>query len=44
MSEVIDIHPENPQLRLINQVIDILERGGTIAYPTDSGYALGCTL
>jgi len=44
MSSVISIHSENPQSRLINQVIDVLERGGTIAYPTDSGYALGCTL
>jgi tRNA A37 threonylcarbamoyladenosine synthetase subunit TsaC/SUA5/YrdC len=44
MSAIISIHSENPQLRLINQVIDVLERGGTIAYPTDSGYALGCIL
>jgi len=41
---VISIHSENPQSRLIKQVIDVLERGGVIAYPTDSGYALGCTL
>ena len=44
MSAVISIHSENPQARIINQVIDVLERGGVIAYPTDSGYALGCTL
>ncbi len=44
MSLVINIHPENPQSRLIKQVIDVLDRGGIIAYPTDSGYALGCTL
>ena len=44
MSAVISIHSENPQSRFIKQVIDILERGGVIAYPTDSGYALGCTL
>ena len=44
MSVVINIHPENPQPRLINQVIDIMEKGGIIAYPTDSGYALGCML
>ena len=44
MSAVISIHSENPQLRLINQVIDVLERGGVIAYPTDSGYALGYIL
>ena len=44
MSLVLNIHPENPQSRLIKQVIDVLDRGGIIAYPTDSGYALGCTL
>ena len=44
MSLVINIHPENPQSRLIKQVIDVLGRGGIIAYPTDSGYALGCAL
>ena len=44
MSVIINIHPENPQPRLIKQVIDIMEKGGVIAYPTDSGYALGCTL
>jgi tRNA threonylcarbamoyl adenosine modification protein (Sua5/YciO/YrdC/YwlC family) len=44
MSLVINIHPENPQSRLIKQVIDVLDRGGIIAYPTDSGYALGCAL
>jgi len=44
MSAIVHIHPENPQPRLIKQVIDVLERGGVIAYPTDSGYALGCSL
>ena len=44
MSLVINIHPDNPQSRLIKQVIDVLDRGGVIAYPTDSGYALGCAL
>lgn len=44
MSLVLNIHPENPQSRLIRQVIDVLDRGGIIAYPTDSGYALGCAL
>lgn len=44
MSLVFNIHPENPQSRLIKQVIDVLDRGGIIAYPTDSGYALGCAL
>jgi tRNA threonylcarbamoyl adenosine modification protein (Sua5/YciO/YrdC/YwlC family) len=44
VSEVITIHPENPQSRLIKKVIDVLQSGGIIAYPTDSGYALGCSL
>ena len=44
MALVLNIHPENPQSRLIKQVIDVLDRGGIIAYPTDSGYALGCAL
>jgi len=44
MAVIINIHSENPQPRLIKQVIDIMEKGGVIAYPTDSGYALGCTL
>jgi tRNA threonylcarbamoyl adenosine modification protein (Sua5/YciO/YrdC/YwlC family) len=44
MSLVLNIHPENPQSRLIKQVIDIFDRGGIIAYPTDSGFALGCAL
>ena len=44
MPNVIRIHPQNPQNRLIKQVVEVLEKGGVIAYPTDSGYALGCIL
>ena len=44
MSKVLSIHPENPQYRLIKEVVDLLQNGGIIAYPTDSGYALGCAL
>ena len=44
MSKVLSIHPENPQYRLIKEVVDLLDNGGIIAYPTDSGYALGCAL
>lgn len=36
------IHPDNPQPRLIKQVVDIIKKGGLIAYPTDSCYAFGC--
>jgi len=44
MSQFFQIHPDNPQSRLVGQAVDILKRGGVIAYPTDSGYALGCCL
>ncbi|WP_344801323.1 L-threonylcarbamoyladenylate synthase [Microlunatus ginsengisoli] len=42
MARYFDIHPENPQLRLIDKVVEILRADGLIAYPTDSCYALGC--
>jgi tRNA threonylcarbamoyl adenosine modification protein (Sua5/YciO/YrdC/YwlC family) len=44
MSMIINIHSDNPQQRLIKKVVEVLEKGGVIAYPTDSGYALGCAL
>ncbi|MDH2925062.1 translation factor SUA5 [Nicoletella semolina] len=44
MSQFFYIHPDNPQVRLINQAIEIIKQGGVIVYPTDSGYALGCAL
>lgn len=44
MSQIFEIHPENPQLRLIRQAVEILRRGGVIIYPTDSAYALGCQI
>ena len=44
MARIVEIHPQNPQSRLTQQVVDTLEAGGLIAYPTDSGYALGCKL
>lgn len=44
MTQVLDIHPQNPQLRLILQAVDVLRGGGVIIYPTDSAYALGCHL
>ena len=42
MSQFFQIHPDNPQPRLIRQAVDIIRNGGVIAYPTDSAYALGC--
>lgn len=44
MAQFFSIHPENPQVRLIDQAVEILRRGGLIVYPTDSAYALGCHL
>lgn len=44
MSQFFQIHPENPQDRLVRQVVDIVQQGGVIVYPTDSGYAIGCGL
>lgn len=44
MAHLFAIHPDTPQPRLLTQVADLLQQGGVIAYPTDSGYALGCCL
>jgi tRNA threonylcarbamoyl adenosine modification protein (Sua5/YciO/YrdC/YwlC family) len=44
MSQFFQIHPENPQARLIRQAVDILRDGGVIVYPTDSAYAIGCQI
>ena len=44
MARYFDVHPANPQPRAISQVVAILEAGGLVAYPTDSGYALGTRL
>ena len=44
MARYVDIHPDNPQPRLVTQVVDALRNDDLIAYPTDSSYALGCQL
>lgn len=44
MSQFFYVHPDNPQGRLMQQAVAILNQGGVIVYPTDSGYALGCHL
>jgi len=44
MTQLFRIHPDNPQIRLLRQAISVLDEGGIVAFPTDSGYALGCRL
>ncbi|WP_406708825.1 L-threonylcarbamoyladenylate synthase [Trueperella pyogenes] len=44
MATFIDIHPKDPQPRLVAKVVDRLRRGDVVALPTDSGYAIVCTL
>jgi tRNA threonylcarbamoyl adenosine modification protein (Sua5/YciO/YrdC/YwlC family) len=44
MSQFFEVHPENPQPRLLKQAVQLLERGGVLAVPTDSSYALVCHL
>lgn len=44
MARFIDIHPDNPQQRSVDQAAAVIHDGGLIAYPTDSGYALGAQL
>lgn len=42
MSQYFQIHPVNPQARLVRQAVEILRNDGLLVYPTDSSYALGC--
>lgn len=44
MTEILHIHPETPQPRLIRQAVDVVRKGGLIAYPTETTYALGCAI
>ncbi|WP_165672409.1 L-threonylcarbamoyladenylate synthase [Metapseudomonas otitidis] len=44
MSQFFQVHPENPQVRLIKQAVEIVRGGGVIVYPTDSSYAIGCLI
>ncbi|WP_150047798.1 MULTISPECIES: L-threonylcarbamoyladenylate synthase [Methylomonas] len=44
MAEYLEIHPQNPQPRLIQQVVGVIRTGGVIVYPTDTSYALGAQI
>ena len=44
MTQYFNIHPENPQQRLIDQTADLLRKGAVVALPTDSCYSLACHL
>lgn len=44
MSQFFQVHPDNPQPRLIAKAVELIRAGGVVAYPTDSAYALGCHL
>ena len=44
MSQYFQIHPDNPQHRLIFRAVEIIREGGVVVYPTDSSYAIGCHL
>ncbi len=44
MSQFFEVHPDNPQHRLLKQAVQLLHKGGVLAVPTDSSYALVCHL
>jgi len=44
MAKIVEIHPKNPQPRLIAEVVEMIRSGGLIAYPTDSSFAFGCAI
>ncbi len=44
VSQFFQIHPQDPQARLIKQAVEIIRKGGVVVYPTDSAYALGCQI
>lgn len=43
-AELIKIYPENPEIRKIEKVVEVLRKGGVIIYPTDTIYGIGCDI
>ncbi|MFP4088997.1 MAG: L-threonylcarbamoyladenylate synthase [Cyclobacteriaceae bacterium] len=43
-AELLKIHPENPELRKVEKVVEVLRGGGVIIYPTDTVYGIGCDI
>ncbi|WP_306547284.1 L-threonylcarbamoyladenylate synthase [Desulfobulbus sp.] len=44
MAKILEINPVNPQPRLIAQVVEVLQHGGVVCYPTDTMYGIGCDI
>lgn len=44
MAQVLYVHPDNPQPRLLKEAVKVLRAGGVMTYPTDSSYAIGCMI
>ena len=42
MTQLLSVHPDNPQARLLKQAAEVMRKGGLVVYPTDTTYALGC--
>ncbi|MDD5388669.1 MAG: L-threonylcarbamoyladenylate synthase [Gallionellaceae bacterium] len=44
MARIFDVHPDNPQARMLSEAVKLLRQGGVMVYPTDSCYAIGCMI
>ena len=43
-TQVLPIHPEHPEPEVIRQAVEVLRRGGLVAFPTETVYGIGCLL